>query len=84
MYLLEVSHTAHRQIRRLPAQTQERVNQAIARLAEDPRPPGVKKLVAREGYRVRVGNYRILYHVDDRAKLVVVYRVMSREDVYRL
>ena len=84
MYLLEVSHTAHRQIRRLPAQTQERVNQAIARLAEEPRPPGVKKLVAREGYRVRVGNYRILYHVDDRAKLVVVYRVMSREDVYRL
>ena len=84
MYRLEVSHTAHRQIRKLPAQTQERVNQAIARLAEDPRPPGVKKLVAREGYRVRVGDYRILYHVDDRAKLVVVYRVMPREDVYRL
>ena len=84
MYRLEVSHTAHRQIRKLPAQTQERVNQAIARLAEDPRPPGVKKLVAREGYRVRVGDYRILYHVDDGAKLVVVYRVMPREDVYRL
>ena len=84
MYRLEVSHTAHRQIRKLPAQTQERVNQAIARLAEDPRPLGVKKLVAREGYRVRVGDYRILYHVDDGAKLVVVYRVMPREDVYRL
>jgi mRNA interferase RelE/StbE len=74
VYRLEVSHTAHRQIRKLPAQTQERVNQAIARLAENPRPPGVKKLVAREGYRVRVGDYRILYHVDDGAKLVVVYR----------
>ena len=84
MYRLEVSHTAHRQIRKLPAQTQERVNQAIARLAENPRPPSVKKLVAREGYRVRVGDYRILYHVDDGAKLVVVYRVMPREDVYRL
>jgi mRNA interferase RelE/StbE len=84
VYRLEVSHTAHRQIRKLPAQTQERVNQAIARLAENPRPPGVKKLVAREGYRVRVGDYRILYHVDDGAKLVVVYRVMPREDVYRL
>jgi len=84
VYRLEVSHTAHRQIRMLPAQTQERVNQAIARLAENPRPPGVKKLVAREGYRVRVGDYRILYHVDDGAKLVVVYRVMPREDVYRL
>jgi len=84
VYRLEVSHTAHRQIRKLPAQTQERVNQAIARLAENPRPPGVKKLVAREGYRVRVGDYRILYHVDVGAKLVVVYRVMPREDGNRL
>ncbi len=83
MYRLEVSHTAHRQIRKLPPQTQERVNQAIARLAEDPRLPGVKKLVARGGYRIRVGDYRILYHVDDGAKVVVIYRVMPRENVYR-
>ncbi len=84
MYRLEVSHTAHRQIRKLPEETQERVNQAIAHLAEDPRPPGVKKLVARGGYRVRVGDFRILYHIDDDAKVVVVYRVMPRGDVYRL
>ena len=84
MYRLEVSHTAHRQIRKLPAETQERVNQAIARLAENPRPPGAKKLTAREGHRVRVGDYRILYHVDDAAKVVVVYRVMPRANVYRL
>ena len=83
MYRLEVSHTAHRQIRRLPAQTQERVNKTIARLAENPRLPGVKKLTAREGYRVRVGDYRILYQIDDDAKLVIIYRVMSRGDVYR-
>ena len=83
MYRLEVSHTAHRQIRKLPTQTQERVNIAIARLAEDPRPPGVKKLAAREGYRFLVGDYRILYLVDDAAKLIVIYRVMPRESVYR-
>jgi len=84
VYRLEVSHTAHRQIRRLPAQTQERVNKTIARLAENPRPPGVKKLTAREGYRVRVGDYRILYQIDDDAKLVIIYRVMARGDVYRV
>ena len=84
MYRLEVSQTAHRQIRRLPAQTQERVNKTIARLAENPRLPGVKKLTAREGYRVRVGDYRILYQVDDDAKLVIIYRVMARGDVYRV
>jgi mRNA interferase RelE/StbE len=59
------------------------VNRAIARLAENPRPPGAKKLTAREGYRVRVGDYRILYQVDDEAKMVTIYRVMARGDVYR-
>ena len=83
MYRLEVSRTAHRQIRRLPAQTQERVHKAISDLAENPRPPGAKKLTARDGYRIRVGDYRILYQVDDGAKGVIIYRVMSRGDVYR-
>ena len=83
MHRLEVSHVAHRQIRKLPLQTQERVNAAIARLADDPRPSGVKKLVAIGGYRIRVGDYRILYHIDDEARVVIVYRVMPREDVYR-
>lgn len=83
MYRLEVSRTAHRQIRRLPMQTQERINSVIARLAENPRPSGVKKLTAREGYRVRVGDYRILYKINDKAETVIIYRVMSRGDVYR-
>ena len=83
MYRLEVSHAAHRQIRRLPAQAQERVNRAITRLAENPRPLGSKKLTAREGYRVRVGDYRILYQVDDGEKVVIIYRVKSRGHAYR-
>ena len=83
MYQLEVSHTAHRQIRRLPARTRDRVNKVIARLAENPRPPGAKKLTARDGYRVRVGDYRILYQIDDGVKVVIIYRVMLRGDVYR-
>jgi mRNA interferase RelE/StbE len=70
-------------MRRLPLQTQERVNTAITGLAENPRPHGTKKLTAREGYMVRVGDYRILYQVDDEAKVVIIYRVMTRGDVYR-
>lgn len=77
MYRLEISHIAHRQISRLPAATQERIDKAIIGLAENPRPFGSKKLTAREGYRVRIGDYRILYQVDDEAKLVTIYRVMS-------
>jgi mRNA interferase RelE/StbE len=83
VYLLEVSHAAHRQVRRLPAQTQERVNRAIARLAENPRPPGAKKLTPRDGYRVRVGDYRVLHRVYDSTKVDIIYRVMCRGDVYR-
>ena len=83
MYQLEVSQTAHRQISKLPEQTRDRVNRAIAHLAENPRPPGVKKLTAVGGYRIRIGNYRILYQIDDEARTVVVYRVKPRENVYR-
>jgi len=83
LYRIEVSHTAHHQIRRLTEQSQIRVNQAIASLAENPRPLGSKKLIVREGYRIRVGDYRILYQIDDTAKLIIVYRVAARGDVYR-
>ena len=83
LYRIEVSHTSHHQIRRLTEQSQIRVNQAIASLAENHRPQGSKKLTAREGYRIRVGDYRILYQIDDTAKLVIIYRVAARGDVYR-
>jgi mRNA interferase RelE/StbE len=84
VYRLEVSHIAHRQIRKLPVQTQDRINNEIARLAEGPRPPGVKKLTTREGYRVRVGDYRFLYRIDDSERVIVIYRVMGRGDGYKL
>jgi mRNA interferase RelE/StbE len=83
VYRLEVSNTAHRQIRRLSEQTQERIHRVIEHLAENPRSPGTKKLTSRDGYRVRVGDYRILYQIDDGAKTIIIYRVMSRGDVYR-
>lgn len=84
MYELEVSHGAHRQIRRLSAPLQQRINQAIHSLAENPRPRGVKKLKGWESYRLRVGDYRIVYEVNDGEQKVVVWRVMAREDVYRM
>ena len=83
LYRIEVSHTSHHQIRRLTEQSQIRVNQAIASLAENPRPQGSKKLTTREGYRIRVGDYRILYQIEETAKLVIIYRVVARGDVYR-
>ena len=83
MYRLEISRTAHRQILRLPAHTRERINDSISRLADNPRPFGAKKLTAREGYRTRIGDYRVLYQINDDIQTVIVFRVMSRGDVYR-
>ena len=60
LYRIEVSHTSHHQIRKLTEQSQVRVNQAIASLAENPRPQGSKKLTAKEGYRIRVGDDHFL------------------------
>ncbi len=83
MYRLEISHIAHKQIEALPHRFAHRVNEAIAELAAEPRPPGAKKLIGIEGYRLRVGDYRILYAVNDESRLIIVYRVKHRREAYR-
>lgn len=68
---------------RLHPDIRERVNRAIISLGENPRRHGSKKLTSLEGYRARVGDYRILYRINDSVKVVTVYRVMGRGEVYR-
>lgn len=84
MYRLEIRRTAERDLRRLPRSAFERLNEQILSLREDPRPPGVRKLKGKlEGWRVRVGQYRILYEIDDEERVVTIARVRHRRDVYR-
>ncbi len=52
-------------------------------LQKDPRPAGAKKLMGGDGYRLRVGDWRILYRIDDASKRVYIYRVKHRREVYR-
>jgi mRNA interferase RelE/StbE len=61
----------------------ERIQAAIDGLATDPRPPGAAKLAGRDDYRIRVGDYRIVYAVDDGAETVLVARIARRREVYR-
>jgi len=72
-----------RALRKIDAQHQARIQAAISLLAIDPRPPGAKALQGRDGLRVRVGDYRIIYSVHDDVLLVVVVTVGHRKDVYR-
>jgi len=59
------------------------IKDKIGSLKNNPRPPGCEKLTDEEGYRIRVRNYRILYRINDKSKIVFVYRVRHRREVYR-
>ena len=63
----------------------KRIDAAIRRLGSNPRPAGSKKLQGRisEAWRVRVGNYRILYHIRDERREVIIYKIGHRSEVYR-
>jgi len=82
-YAVRIKRSAERETDRLPDKAFQRVAQAILKLEGDPRPPGSKKLRGMQDHRLRVGQYRILYSVDDRERLIVVSAVGHRRDVYR-
>ncbi|MHA7272176.1 type II toxin-antitoxin system RelE/ParE family toxin [Arthrobacter sp. Bz4] len=81
-YQIELRPAAVRALRRIDHQDRDRIRGAIALLGEDPRPPVAKSLQGRPGLRVRVGNYRIIYTVDDNVLVVAVITVGHRRDVY--
>ena len=83
MYKIKIKRSAERDLKRFPNALFLRINQHILALRDDPRPPGVRKLQGDlEGWRVRVGDYRIVYQIDDDAKTVTIVRVRHRRDVY--
>jgi mRNA interferase RelE/StbE len=73
---------AQKDLDRLEAQAFARILKKIRALREDARPPGCLKLTDAEGYRLRAGDYRILYRLDDARKYVYIYRVKHRKDAY--
>lgn len=83
-YQVEISKSASKQLKKLPVDIQERLESKIQQLALDPRPDGLGKLQNGENrYRIRVGDYRILYHIYDDVLVVTVVRVGHRREVYK-
>ena len=82
-YDVFTTRKVEKEIARLPEDAYQRMSDAIDALADDPRPPGCEKLSGREGYRIRVSEWRAIYRVDDRQQRVDVIRVAHRRDVYR-
>ncbi len=82
-YKVEIKRSAVKEIERLPRKEIRIVLDKIKALADDPRPSDCKKLSGQEKYRVRCGNYRILYLIEDAILIVYIVKVGHRKDVYR-
>jgi mRNA interferase RelE/StbE len=81
-YRIDVLPAAVRAIRKLPPEAKRRIQAVIDVLAEEPRPPAAKKLTARPEWRVRTGDYRVLYRIEDEVLTIVVVHTGHRRDVY--
>ena len=83
-YSVEFKRSAMRQLKRLPKNIQRRIADAVDRLADNPRPHGYIQMETDDTlYRVRVGDYRIIYEIIDNKLVILVIRIGHRREVYR-
>jgi mRNA interferase RelE/StbE len=84
MYRVLLERAAERDLSRLSVEVHERVITALQGLADHPRPPGCRKLIgSKNDWRIRVGDYRILYEIADSDREMRVNRIRHRREVYR-
>ena len=82
-YRVVVRRFVAKDLKSIPRKDVRRILAAVKALADDPRPAGAKKLSGQERYRLRRGNYRILYEIEDDKLIVCVVKVRHRRDAYR-
>ena len=82
-YSVQIKRSAAKELEAIPLKDRRRIVARIETLRDNPRPPGCEKLSAEEKYRLRQGDYRILYEILDRELVVTVVRIGNRRDVYR-
>ncbi len=80
---IEFASSAARRFFKLTAETQRRLQPKIDALADEPRPPRCEKLSGANAYRVRVGDYRIVYEIDDADERITIALIDDRKDIYR-
>ena len=82
-YSIGILRRAQKELAQLPKQEYERIKEATGKLSQDPRPQGCKKLNGREGWRIRVGDYRVIYEIDDTQQTLTILHIGHRRDVYK-
>ncbi len=82
-YSVEILRSAQKQLSKIDRQDQPRIITAIKSLADNPRPPGCKKLSGRSAWRLRIGSYRVIYEIDDNHLRVLVVATGHRKEIYK-
>jgi mRNA interferase RelE/StbE len=82
-YTLLILRHAQKVLSKVPQEFFENICEEIRKLSDNPYPEGAKKLVARSGWRIRAGEYRVIYEIDHHAKTVTVLHIGKRKDIYR-
>jgi mRNA interferase RelE/StbE len=83
VYRVDLRRRVLRQLGNLPEKDRASLLEALEKLEQSPRPPGVEKIKGTELWRIRQGDYRAVYHIDDPEAIVTVVRIGHRKDVYR-
>ena len=83
IYRLSIPRSLNKLMEKLPTEVYERIDSAILALADDPRPPGWVKLKGREDWGIRIGDYRVVYGIDDERRVVEILNVAHRREIYR-
>jgi mRNA interferase RelE/StbE len=82
-YKVLIKGSAAKELEGLPPKVRRRIASKIDALGTTPRPPGVEKLSGQEKYRIRQGDYRVVYAIDDDVRTTTVFKIGHRRDVYR-
>jgi mRNA interferase RelE/StbE len=81
-YTISIKRSAQKSLADLPNKTYEKVKSAILELSDNPRPHGSSKLTNRDGWRIRIGDYRVIYEINDKEVTILVLAIGHRGDIY--
>ena len=82
-FQISIERSAQKSLTKISKADQDKIIRSIQSLSDNPRPHGCKKLSSREAWRIRIGNYRVIYEIDDRHSKILIVVIRHRRDVYR-
>jgi len=82
-YKIKIKKSANKELQKIPTKNLRKIIKKIQLLANEPRPKDCEKLTEQERYRIRQGNYRVVFEVHDKEKLIVIFKIGDRKEIYR-